>query len=233
MIATVPVTGSTNDDLLLAAHAGAAEGSWLRAERQEQGKGRLGRVWLSPAGNLSASTIVRLQPHDPAAATLALVAAVALEEVASAYAGAGRLQLKWPNDLMAGGAKLAGILLERTEDAVVIGFGVNLLAHPDAIDRPTTSLRELGHGAPEPAAFLGELAVTIARWLARWRTEGMSPVRDRWLARAHPLGTALAVAGAEGAIEGLFDGLELDGTLRLRRSDGTLALIHAGDVRLI
>lgn len=229
MITTISSTTSTNSDLLEAARAGAPESTWLRAEQQSGGRGRLGRTWLSPPGNVYASTIVRPLAGDPPAETLALVAGVALEEVASAYAGAGRLQLKWPNDLMAGPAKLAGILLERTEGAVVIGFGVNLAHHPAELDRPATSLSALTTNAPEPGAFLTDLATAFARWLIRWRGEGLEPVRRRWLARAHPTGTALNAGGNEG----LFEGLAPDGALRLRLADGRIELIRAGDVLLL
>lgn len=228
MIRTVPETGSTNEDLLAEARIGAPEGTWLRAEAQSGGRGRVGRTWLSPPGNLYASTIVRLHSGEPEPATLALVAAVALEEVASAYVGPRRLQLKWPNDLMAGPAKLAGILLERAGDAVVIGFGVNLAHHPEKLDRPTASLAGLGRGAPDPGEFLLDLADAFARWIARWRGEGMAPVRARWLERAHPIGSALAANGKEG----LFDGLDADGALLLRRADGSVETIRAGDVFL-
>jgi len=228
MIRTVSETGSTNQDLLAEARAGAAEGTWLRAEAQRGGRGRAGRTWLSPPGNLYASTIVWLHPGEPEAPTLALVAGVALEEVASAYAGAGRLQLKWPNDLMAGQAKLAGILLERADDAVVIGFGVNLAHHPEALERPTASFASLGLAAPDPGGFVIDLAEALARWIARWRGEGLAPVRSRWLERAHPIGSALAANGSEG----LFEGLDAQGALLLRRADGSIETIRAGDVFL-
>jgi BirA family biotin operon repressor/biotin-[acetyl-CoA-carboxylase] ligase len=228
VIRSVAQTGSTNADLLAEAQAGAPEGLWLRAESQTGGRGRVGRSWQSPPGNLYASTIVRLHAAEPEAATLALVAAVALEEVASAYAGPGRLLLKWPNDLMAGHAKLAGILLERAGDAVVIGFGVNLAHHPENLERPTSSLAALGGAAPDPGAFLLDLAESFARWLARWRGEGLAPVRARWLERAHPIGSALAAHGTEG----LFEGLDADGALLLRRADGGVETIRAGDVFL-
>jgi BirA family transcriptional regulator, biotin operon repressor / biotin---[acetyl-CoA-carboxylase] ligase len=227
MIRAVAQTGSTNADMLVAAGAGAAEGAWLRADRQTGGRGREGRVWQSPPGNLYATTLVRLRPGDPDAATLALVAGVALEEVGSAYVRAD-LRLKWPNDLLAGPAKLAGILLERADDAVVIGFGANLAHVPVGLGRPATSLVALGAGV-EPAAFLAELAPAFARWLGRWRSEGLAPVRARWLERAHPLGTALRTSDEEG----LFDGLDPDGALRLRRADGTVARIRSGDVFLL
>jgi BirA family transcriptional regulator, biotin operon repressor / biotin---[acetyl-CoA-carboxylase] ligase len=229
VIRTVAETGSTNADLLAEADAGAPEGLWLRAESQTGGRGRAGRTWSSPPGNLYASTIVRLYSGEPEPATLALVAAVALEEVATAYTGAGKLQLKWPNDLLAGHAKLAGILLERAHDAVVIGFGVNLAHHPANLERPTASFVSLGFAAPEPGLFLLDLADTFARWLARWRGEGLSPVRARWVERAHPIGSALSAAGADG----LFEGIDPTGALLLRRADGKIETIRAGDVFLL
>ena len=229
MIQTVAETGSTNADLLAQAAAGAAEGTWLRAERQNQGRGRLGRAWSSRVGNLYASTIVRPLAGDPPAPSLALVAAVAAEEVASAYAGAGRVQLKWPNDLLVGHAKLAGILLERSNDAVVIGIGVNLAHHPEGLERPTVSLASLGVSPPDPHGFLLDLAQAFARWLQRWRSEGLAPIRARWLQHAHPIGSALSAAGREG----LFEGLDADGALLLRHADGTIETVRAGDVFLL
>jgi BirA family biotin operon repressor/biotin-[acetyl-CoA-carboxylase] ligase len=226
-IRTVAETGSTNDDLAALAQSGAQEGLWLRAERQSGGKGRQGRAWVSPPGNLYASTLVRLMPGDPQAPTLALVAAVALHEAASAFAP--DLQIKWPNDLLAGSAKLAGILLERQSDTVIIGCGVNLAHHPDLPDRPATSIAALTGGAPDPVAFLDRLAAAFERWLARWRSEGLAPIRAAWCAAAYPLGTVLSTGDARGA----FEGLDESGALRLRLEDGALRVIHAGDVFLI
>ena len=230
-IRTVATTGSTNADLLDAARNGAVEGSWLRAVEQSGGRGRLGRNWASPPGNLYASTIVRPGDSDPPAPTLALVAGVALATVARGWAGehAAALRLKWPNDLLAGGAKLAGILLERVEGAVVIGVGVNLAHHPLLVDRPATSLAALVGTAPDPAAFLDTLADALARWLRTWRGAGLEPVRRAWLAAAHPIGTPLASGGHEG----LFDGLAPDGALRLRFADGRVEQVRAGDVLLV
>ena len=231
-IRTVTVTGSTNDDLASLAREGAPEGVWLRAERQRSGRGRQGREWHSPPGNLYASTLVRLGGDDPPAPTLALVAAVALHEVACAFATRAPIEIKWPNDLMVAGAKLSGILLERLDDAVIVGFGVNLADHPDQTERPATSFAALG-GAPDPALFLEALAERFACWLARWREDGLAPVRERWLAGAHAPGTALSTHTASGAwVEGTFDGLDESGALRLRLNDGSAHTIHAGDVFL-
>jgi BirA family biotin operon repressor/biotin-[acetyl-CoA-carboxylase] ligase len=126
---------------------------WLRAERQTDGRGRQGRHWHSPAGNLYASTLVRLRPGDPPPATLAMVAAVALHEILSAYAPGRIVLIKWPNDLLVEGRKISGVLLERVEEAVVIGMGVNLASHPQDIDRPATSLAAIAGLSPDPADF--------------------------------------------------------------------------------
>ena len=251
VIRTVFETGSTNADLLDLARTGADEGLWLRAERQTVGRGRQGREWDSPSGNLYASTLVRLRPDDPPAATLALVAAVALEEVVRCcFPGEGRgpasgashlgpglrrgsLSIKWPNDLLLDGAKLSGILLERAGDAVVIGIGVNLAYYPDLPDRSTTSLA--AHGVvPTPPEFVEQLADMLAAWLHIWRTDGLSPVIARWTERAHRLGTPLIARLSDGeAIAGTFDGLSPDGALLLRLADGASRVIHAADVFLV
>jgi BirA family biotin operon repressor/biotin-[acetyl-CoA-carboxylase] ligase len=216
--------------MLELARTGLGEGVWLRAERQVSGRGRQGRAWDSRSGNLAISTLVRVREHEPAA-TLALVSAVALEEAVSVFLP-GRAAIKWPNDLLIDGAKLSGILLERADDAVVIGFGVNLAHYPDDLERPATSLD--AHGASiDPQLFAETLAESFARWVSKWR-EGLGPVRDRWLARAHPIGTALTARLADGtAIDGLFDGLDRDGALILRLADGTPRVIHAADVFLL
>ncbi len=263
----VAETGSTNADVMALAQQGAAEGLWLRADRQTAGRGRQGRAWESPPGNLYASTLLRLCDGDPQAATLALVAAVALDETVRVFAphlacvlprrresrvtednashpgfpparehnasGGGTLSIKWPNDLLIDGAKLTGILLERSGYAVVIGIGVNLAHHPETLDRPATSLA--AHGITvEPAQFLESLAEIFAHWLARWRSEGLAPVRTRWIERAHPMGTALSARTGDGAVvEGLFDGLDDNGALILRLAGGGRHVMHAGDVFLI
>ncbi|MFA5962991.1 MAG: biotin--[acetyl-CoA-carboxylase] ligase [Sphingomonas sp.] len=233
-IRTVATTGSTNADLTALARSGSEEGLWLRAEQQSGGRGRQGRDWASPPGNLYASTLVRLRPTDPPPATLALVAAVALDEAIRIWLDDRvPLRIKWPNDLLIGTAKLSGILLERADEAVVIGFGVNLAHHPDLSDRATTSLA--AHGALVGAGdFLEALAEGFSRWLGKWRGEGLAPIRARWMERAHAPGTALSVRLPDGnALDGLFDRLDADGALILRLADGATRVIHAADVFLL
>jgi BirA family biotin operon repressor/biotin-[acetyl-CoA-carboxylase] ligase len=233
VIRTVAATGSTNADMLGLARDGAQEGWWLRAERQSAGRGRQGREWVSPPGNFHGSTLVGLRPTDPAAATLAFVAGVAIDEAVGFFTPPAGLAIKWPNDLLAGGAKLAGILLERGADAVVVGVGVNLAHHPDLPERPTTSLDALGASVAADV-FAPVLAEAFARWLSRWRSEGFAPIRRRWLDRAHPAGAALTARLPDGqVVEGIFDGLGSDGALLLRLASGERHVIHAGDVFLL
>ena len=231
-IRTVAETGSTNADMIALAASGLEEGVWLRADRQTSGRGRQGREWVSPVGNLYTSTLVRVRPSDPPAATLALVTAVALEEAVGAYRP-GAAQLKWPNDLLIDGAKLSGVLLERAGDAVVIGVGVNLSLHPTDTDRVATSLAAYGVSV-DPADFAETFADAFARWVERWRGEGVDVVRRRWVSAAHPVGTPLTARLPDGsAVNGLFEGLDAQGALILRLADGTRRVIHAGDVFLL
>lgn len=231
----MPATGSTNADLLTLARDGVIEdGVWLRAEQQTDGRGRQGRAWRSPPGNLYASTIVRIAPHDPPAPGLALVAAVALEEtIRSLLPDPRGLRLKWPNDLLLDDAKLSGILLERAGDHVVVGIGVNVAHHPALDERATTSLHA-HHARIDAAELLERLAERFTAWLGTWRERGIAPVAARWSARAHPAGTILSVRLPDGAVlEGAFAGLDADGALLLSGRDGARHVVHAGDVLLV
>ena len=235
MIHTVPETGSTNADLAAQVRSGEriAEGDWLVADRQTAGRGRQGREWLGGAGNFMGSTLVRPGPGDPPAQSLAFVAALAVyEAVLPLLAEPRALVLKWPNDLLLGGAKLAGVLLEREGDAVVVGVGVNLAAAPDLPDRATIALSALGP-APDRDLFAAGLASAFDCELERWRTYGLEPLLRRWQQAAHPPGTPLAVHEPDGTLlAGVYEGLASDGSLLLRLEDGTVRPIHAGDVTL-
>jgi BirA family transcriptional regulator, biotin operon repressor / biotin---[acetyl-CoA-carboxylase] ligase len=229
------LTGSTNADLLERAKQGAPEGLWLRADAQQSGKGRMGRQWDSQTGNLLASTIIRLLPSDPAATSLAFVAAVAAHKAVSKLSPFAIAQIKWPNDLLSlDGKKFCGILLERADSAVVAGIGVNLAYHPEGLDRPVTSIAALGLVVPSPQEFLEILAADFAATLLQWRTYGAVGIFNDWLQRAHPIGSLIAgqLPNSE-VFEGAFDGLSDDGALMLRLADGSIRVIHAGDVFLV
>lgn len=218
--------------MLALAEQGAPEGSWLRAGRQTGGRGRMGRSWESPDGNLYCSTLVRVGSNDPAPHTLALVAANAVHALIARLCTA-QASIKWPNDILVDGAKIAGILLERLGDAVVIGIGVNAIAHPAGLSRPVTSLSAQGAVDAQASALLERLATLFAHWLGIWRAQGIEPVRAHWLINAHPAGTPMRVALPNGeTAEGAFDTLDRDGMLILRLANGQSRAIHAGDVIL-
>ncbi|WP_435417508.1 biotin--[acetyl-CoA-carboxylase] ligase [Parerythrobacter aurantius] len=235
MIRTVADTGSTNADLIarLAGGDRVPEGEWLVADRQTAGRGRQGRTWFDGHGNFMGSTVVHLAAGDPPAHTLALVTGLAVYETVQPYCpNPSALMLKWPNDLLLGGAKLCGILLERAGDSVVIGIGVNLAAAPDLADRKTVALSMLGP-APDRDAFATALAASLDRELDRWRTFGLAPMIRRWLAVGTPVDTPLSVHEPDGnMVQARFAGLDEQGTLRLRLEDGAVRAIHAGDVML-
>jgi BirA family biotin operon repressor/biotin-[acetyl-CoA-carboxylase] ligase len=230
-IERIQQTGSTNADLLarLAGGEHVGEGHWLVTDRQTAGRGRLGRSWSDGYGNFMGSTVVHLTARDPSPATLALVAGVALARVVAVLAPGIEMALKWPNDVMIDGIKCSGILMERCGDSVVIGIGVNLVSAPALPDRPTLSLADKGV-VIDRDRFAETLAVAMADALATWRRDGVESIVRAWLPKGHPLGTPLHVS--EQGIDGSFDGLAPDGALRLRRNDGEVMLIHAGDIEL-
>jgi BirA family biotin operon repressor/biotin-[acetyl-CoA-carboxylase] ligase len=210
------------------ADAVAVEGDWLVALEQDAGRGRQGRQWVSESGNFFGSTVVKLVPGDPSPPSLSLVAGLALMEAVDVAVPDLPLMLKWPNDLMLGRSKLAGILLERSGDRVVVGFGVNLGSAPKLDDRDAAAL----NGALLPQAFAPLLAGSFARMLSLWRSSAPGAFAQAWLARAHPVGTHLTVnSGGGDKVSGTFDGIESDGALRLRRNGG-VDIVHAGDVEL-
>ena len=210
------------------------EGDWLVALEQSAGKGRQGRAWAGGEGNFFGSTLVEPRPGDPPAPNLSLAAGLALiEAVDVAAPGLSATQglplmLKWPNDLLLGGDKLGGVLLERSGERIVAGFGVNLGSGPELVDRKAASLK----GAVAPKAFAPLLAASFARLLALWRSSEPGAIARAWQMRAHQPGALLTVhTGADDRISGRFDGIEPDGALRLR-TDAGIEIVRAGDVSL-
>lgn len=195
----------------------------------------MGRQWDSPSGNLYASTIVHWRSNCPPPATLAFVAAVAAYDTVTQIAPDIAIQIKWPNDLLSSsGEKFCGMLLERSGDDIVMGIGINLADHPEALDRPVTSLKALGAAVPTAQAATEILASHFAAWLLRWRTEGIEPIIDGWQNRAHPPGTPVAAQLPSGERhEGHYAGLDADGALQLCLADGSIRAIHAADIFLI
>jgi BirA family biotin operon repressor/biotin-[acetyl-CoA-carboxylase] ligase len=234
LIEYTPETGSTNADLLarLAAGETLCEGTWLVADRQSAGRGRLGRIWHDGIGNFMGSTVIRIMKGDPPPDTLALVVGLAVHAVlAEVIPPPRRAMLKWPNDVMVGTAKLAGILLERVGDAIVAGIGINLVHAPDLPGRRTAALSAFGP-IPDRNTLAEALAQQLTIELERWRSFGLELIAARWQAAAHPVGTVLVAEQPDGEqVAGRFAGLAADGALQLRLDTGTTRTIRAGEVR--
>jgi BirA family biotin operon repressor/biotin-[acetyl-CoA-carboxylase] ligase len=226
---------STNEEALRRARAGAGEGTLVWARQQTGGRGRRGRSWSSPPGNLYCSLLLRPAATPAAAAQLGFVTAVALAEALRPVLPVGRrLCCKWPNDLLVDGAKLAGILLEtegagRTVEALVLGMGINVESHPANTPYRATSLHAAGAEATVEA-LLESLAERLLHWYRRWQQEGFAPVRERWLDFAEGLGGPIEVRLEGATLEGRFAALDASGALDLELADGRHRLVTAGDV---
>lgn len=228
--------GSTSDPLKELAADGAADGTALAAGEQTAGRGRYGRRWASPPGNLYMSVLLRDVGPLQQAAQLSFVAAVAMGEALSALTpDALLLRFKWPNDLLLDGRKIAGVLLESGGPSaapwIVIGTGVNLSSHPADARTPATDLAAEGAEIAAPALAARYLAA-LARWRERWRAQGFAPVRAAWLAAAHNLGGAVEVR-IEGRAPrpGRFLDIAEDGALLLDPAGGgSVERISAGEV---
>ncbi len=231
-------TGSTNADVLAAAKSGDSGKLWIRAARQVQGKGRQGRPWISERGNLYASLLLIDPAHTvEKLGTLPLAVACAVHGTLASLPGAGRheFKIKWPNDILANGKKISGILLESTmlEDgrlAVAVGIGVNCQHHPDPALYQATDLRELGLDIA-PEALFQHLATTMAATLQAWdHGKGFPLIRSEWLRLARGIGDKIIVNLPSGPLEGTFDDIDATGRLVLSLQTGETRYISAGDV---
>jgi BirA family biotin operon repressor/biotin-[acetyl-CoA-carboxylase] ligase len=220
---------STNAQARRLAGNGEAGPLWITAARQSAGRGRRGRSWESPAGNLAASLLIR--PTRPLAqwAQLSFAAAIATADVAAQLAPQARITVKWPNDVLGDSRKLAGILLETAGTALIIGIGVNLAAYPDDTEFPAISLSALGAKPAAPEDALALLAAGFAQWYEVWRVDGFAPIRDAWLARAAGLGQRIRARLPDRERMGVFEGIDADGALLLNEAGRTTAIV-AGEV---
>lgn len=241
-IVCLDVAGSTNSEAFHLAETGAAEGTVVLADRQTAGKGRLGRQWASPGGvNLYLSVILRppLPPYE--APQLTFLSAVA---VARAIEGETGLQpaIKWPNDLLVGGCKVAGLLNEMSAETdqvgfVVLGIGVNLNMtvdqFPSDLRSPATSLA-IAAGRPVPRMpFAIKLLTELDREYSRFLSEGFGPVRAEWASRCNAFGRQVSVAMGTQILQGPFAGIDHDGALLLLLPDGRLERVMSGDVTVV
>lgn len=224
---------STNEACRLRALAGEAAGLVIRADRQTAGRGRRGRNWASPQGNLYTSILLRPQRPASESAALGFAAVTAIGDVAEALLPAGtRVQHKWPNDLLIDGSKASGILLEAQPGFVVLGIGVNIASHPADTPYPATDLVAAGTAPIAPQALLDRLLTAFAQLYDSWERAGFAALLPAWRRRAAGLGETIEVRLERETLSGTFRDLEPDGTMRLGLSDGTERRIAAGDVYL-
>ena len=228
---------STNTEAHRRAVAGERGPLWIRSDRQEQGRGRSGRPWSSPPGNLSATYLFTPSCARSVLHQLSFVAGLAAFDAVAPHLGSGApLQLKWPNDVLIGDAKVGGILVESAnydgDIVVIIGMGINIAVTPDIEDRAVTQIDVYG-AAPKPSELIQVLAQQMQSWLAQWRNgDGFPDVRKAWLRRAHAIGQRLTVNTNDRQLAGTFAGLADNGALLLATGDGAPTRIEHGDVSL-
>ena len=221
--------GSTNDEARRLAAEGAAHGTVIHADEQAAGRGRFGRVWFSPPGNLYLSVLLRLILEPARATELSFLTAVAVADAVDALLPKHvRASLKWPNDVLVLGGKIAGILVEHAEDTQIIGIGLNILEAPRDTPYKTATLVASGGLATVDGAR-DILLDRLEHHLLAWQRHGFGPIRTAWLERAHPVGTTLRVSIAGALSEGAFAGLGDDGALLLDRN-GERHRIVSGEV---
>ncbi len=228
--------GSTNDEAKNRAAQGAPDGTVVWARQQRAGRGRRGRSWVSPPGNLYVSVILRPACEARSVAQLSFVAALAVLDLVDGLLP-GRARCKWPNDVLVDGGKAAGVLLESAlgaggrVDWVVLGVGVNLASHP-GIEGPVPSTSLAGAGGPTlaPEDSLHSVLAALARRRREWETQGFAAVRSAWIARAHGLGGPVTVTNGERRLTGVFEGLDEEGALVLAQPGDEPISITAGDV---
>lgn len=231
-------TGSTNDVARQLAGEGAEDGTLVWALEQTKGRGRQGRPWTSPPGNLYCSLVLRPDCATADAPQLSFLAALAVGGMLGGMVPPlTDLRYKWPNDVLLNDRKAAGILLESavktdgTLDFLVLGVGVNVTSHPKDAAFPATSIRAEGAEPVELAEVLESFARHLLAWVDRWLDEGFAPVRAAWLKRAWRLGERLAIDLGGEAVTGRFAGLAANGALELELDGGARRMIAAGDVR--
>lgn len=234
---TCETTGSTNSDALAAARGGEQGPLWITARQQTAGRGRLGRTWDSPPGNLHASLLLT-EPSSPEhAPELSFAAALAVHDALATIADplGERLALKWPNDILLDGAKVAGVLIEAEAAAdrplaVVVGIGINCTRHPVGTPYPATDLSAAGVPATAEQVFTALSGAMVHR-LAQWdRGRNFAAVRADWLARAAGLGETIRVVLPGRTLKGCFETVDTHGRLILLSAAGGREVIAAGDV---
>jgi BirA family biotin operon repressor/biotin-[acetyl-CoA-carboxylase] ligase len=223
--------GSTNDEARRLVAEGAPHGTVVHADEQTAGRGRLARRWFSPPGNLYVSIILRPDTQPARATELGFVAALAVADAVDALLPRQlRATLKWPNDVLVRGGKIAGILLEQAGEAMILGVGLNVLEAPSGVSYQVSTIVGCG-GLATVDVTREKLLRALGDWLLVWQSDGFAPIRAAWLARAHPPGSVLNVHLSNGFVAGTFADIDADGALLLDTPSGRTRVV-AGDVQL-
>ena len=220
---------STNEEARRLAEAGEETPLWISATRQTAGRGRRGRAWDTGDGNLAVTLLLRPQASQAVTGQLSFAAALAAAEMVQHFAPAAAVTVKWPNDVLAEGRKIAGVLLEGGSGWLAVGIGVNLAHHPEGTAFPATSLPQLGIAPPSCDQALGLLAARFAHWYDAWMENGFETLRTAWLERASGLGAPITARLPHETRQGLFEGIDASGALLLKERTGVRA-IAAGEV---
>ena len=234
--------GSTNREVMIMAADAAPEGTLLVALEQKQGRGRHGRVWHSPPGNLYMSLLLRPKCSFARMGELSFVVACALSAALLEIQPDLDIQHKWPNDILVGQAKISGILLESGPTSsnpwVTAGVGINIQSAPTDMPYAVTTLHreyrksvgDSGHAAPDVAKVLNIFAAKFHRFYQQWQATGFASIREIWLARAYRLEESVTVKLGKRQLEGIFQDLDGDGALILTATDGRTRRITAGEL---
>jgi BirA family biotin operon repressor/biotin-[acetyl-CoA-carboxylase] ligase len=227
---------STNDTAKQLAMDGAPEGTLIISAEQKGGRGRSGRLWTSPPGNLYLSLLLKPQVPLSAAAQVSFVAALSVYDLLADLVAQERLRLKWPNDVLVDDRKVCGILLEsatKPENGLawlIVGIGLNIASVPSVVARTATCLHDLGRKEVDVEYCLVGLSAKLWHWLDCWRNQGFAPVRTAWLERSQSSGLMLTVRTGRECFEAAFEDLDDDGALIVKLPEGGIRRITAGEV---
>jgi BirA family biotin operon repressor/biotin-[acetyl-CoA-carboxylase] ligase len=224
---------STSLEAKRRAAMGEAGPVWFLAHRQTAGYGRRGSTWRQSDGDLAATLLFRPTVKAECLPQLSFVAALAVADAISRFSPKAQLSIKWPNDVLSAGAKIAGVLLEfvASPPLIALGVGVNIVSSPSGLDYPTARLIDLTapSAPPRPRDFLATFDEVFTAWRQRWESDGFAPVRAEWLSRADKIGKRIRVQLPGEIVEGAFQDLDLDGALILD-CNGVRRSIAAGAV---
>ena len=233
------ITGSTNEDIALLAKQNAEAWTVVHALEQNSGRGRHGKTWDSQRGNLFMSLLLRPAVGSRRWGELSFLSAVAVATILSEYINSQRIEVKWPNDVLINGKKIAGILLEvlnfdAKAPAVVMGIGINISKKPKEFEYPVTCIQDYKNEITSSDEVLTSLLPSIVHWVRIWENDGFDMIRTEWMKRAYKLDGTVEVEGKNGSSAKFkFKGIDAEGAMLLDDENGTRNLYRAGTVRFL